>query len=130
MIYQFNSEFRIFKYSTTFKGKVFHLDDKEQFENTLKELLQQEEDMKAIEEGREPVDISILPLVYEDVSLTEEQLDRFNAIKDVKDITLDDVRDYTLNNVDGDSIAFQNYKMQKRIVELEDILAGVIGGVM
>ena len=88
-----------------------HLDDKDEFEEQLKERI-------AIEEDKDIEDVELPDITYEEVELTEEQQARFDEIKEVEGISLDEVRDYTKDGTTSDSIAFKTFIQEKDLDDL------------
>ena len=83
-----------------------YLDNKEEFEEMLKEEISMKQD-------KEPEEVELPAISYEDVELDSEQQERFNEIKEVNGISLDEVRAYTINGTESDSIAFKTYLLEK-----------------
>lgn len=117
MIYQSNNEFKVFPLLAEFSGKEEYLTDKTEFEKILLEQLQMQEDMLAMEEEREPVTISLPAITYTDVVLTTEQSTRFAEVKDLG-LTLDEVRDYTIDSVVPKNIIFKLRVAEEEVVSL------------
>lgn len=86
MIYQNNDQFLVFPYKAKYGQKEQFVVDKERFEEDLLFIL------KIDDENAVLPDIS-----YENISLTPEQASRYEEIKNIKGLQLDEVRDYVVD---------------------------------
>lgn len=119
MIYQSNEEFKIFPYKAIYDNQEIFITSKEQFELDLLERLQMEENHRAFEENREPNEVELPDIEYVEVTLTEEQEERFNFITKIKGLSLDEVNDYVIENIEPDNPSYHSVKLTEQLKQTE-----------
>lgn len=111
MIYQTNNEFKVIPFKALVNDEEFFILNKEEFEENLKQSL-------AMEQNVEINEVTLPIINYTDVLLAEDQEKRFNEIKNIQEISLDEARDYVISNKTGNSLAFKTFLLEKDNADL------------
>jgi len=108
MIYQSDNKFLVIPFKAIYQENEEYILNKEEFENNLLMNLMLE-DPKAV-----------LPeIIYEDISLTIDQQKRYEEVKNIEKLTLDEVRNYVVDGTIPENPVY-------RVIQLENLLTDVI----
>ncbi len=103
MIKQVGNTFELVAHSAVVDGVTYLVDNKEDFERMLREQIIMTAEMDALSEGqpfdRENFQVTLPAISYTDNTLTAEQEARLVEINTYNTITLDEARDYVVDNV-------------------------------
>ena len=131
MIKQINQTFDLVKYTAIVNGVSQFVDSKEDFEKHLTELEIIDAESEAMEQGlpfdRDSFEPTLPPIEYTENTLTEEQQERLNYINEFETITLDEARDYVMNNVEpANNTEYQLSAKDKQIEDLNSLVGDLL----
>lgn len=131
MIKQLDDNFELVKYTATIDGNTTLVDSKEDFERQLKEMETLNAEIDAMKQGlpfdRDSYEPTLLPTEYTENTLSEEQQERLNHINEFKTITLDEAREYVLNNVEpANNTEYQLFIRDKQIEDLNSLVGDLL----
>lgn len=106
MIKQVNNTFQPISFIAMYDEEITYVDDKAEFERMLEEQL-----------GELPT------IAYEDIVLTAEQQARLDKVKDLSNISLDEVRDYVEHSIEPKCDSYNLIKKDDQIEDLNGMVA-------
>ena len=123
MIKQINKNFELVKYTATINGNATLVDSKEDFERQLREMETLNAEIEAMKQGlpfdRDSFEPTLPPIEYTENTLTEEQQERLDYINEFETITLDEAREYVVNNVEPTSNT--EYQLSVKDKQIDDL---------
>ena len=123
MIKQIGQTFELIKYTAIVNGNSQFVDSKEDFERNLTEHEIIKAESEAMEQGlpfnRDSFEPPLPPIEYTENTLTEEQQERLDYINEFETITLDEAREYVVNNVEPTSNT--EYQLSVKDKQIDDL---------
>ena len=126
MIKQENNVFALIRYTATIDDESYLVDDQERFEKHLLENLKRKAYNEARKENRRAKldDITVLlpAITYTENSLTTEQQARLDYMNTFTGLTLDEVMNYVMNEVEPTSLEYVTRKLETENTTLSERL--------
>lgn len=124
-IYQEDNQYKFMPFKAIVSDKEFYIENKINFEQRLLNDLQEEEDLKAINECREPNTITLPTITYMDVTHTLEESNRLLECQG-SNANLDDVRHYVETGAfptGNHSLSFlETLKLKSDLINVQDAI--------
>lgn len=131
MLKQVGETFGLIRYTAIVNGDSQFIDSKEDFENLLVELETEKAETEAIKQGlpfdRNSFVPTLPPIEYTENTLSEEQQKRLDYINEFETITLDEAKEYVLNNIEpANNTEYQLLVRDKQIDDLNSLVGDLL----